>query len=553
MARVSLLVVALMLTFAPPVPGGDPDASAKLAAAQLRVDAARRVRVLIRVAPMSEASERQLLRLGCVVERVRRDLFQAWVPVHALHAVAALPEVRSVRPADALGSPGIVDDGDGDAQADLGEVRRRFAVSGRGVRVGVVSLGIRGLAESVAAGHLPATRFHCRAASRTIVRGAGGCRPGERLAETSGGVMARSFRADGDLAPAGRAGAEGTAALELVHRAARGAELWFANPETDLDYLDAVEHLAGVVDVLVSDIVTHSYFPDGRNVVSETVAEILAHPDTRARVFVQPAGNLARGHYAGEYLDAARRDGPRHMHLFVSDAETEGPPTPQPWNRITVPPWSAISIFLTWPRTEPAARYRLMLVDCASGRPVEPPDVVSYTNPSPSPVDACYAIRRPVGTPSAGVVNVTIAHRGDRVLHRFNTPSRSILPPADTRADVIVVGAVPASRPDRIEPFSSRGPTFDGRPKPDVVSVDRLAVSGAGGYGSPFVGTSASAAYVGGLAALLLEINPELGRADVIEILRQSAIPLDGANVFGAGRVDPIAAALRALERRARR
>lgn len=576
MMRVSWLLVALLLLGLSPARSDEtPSSIAKLhprlrglmregagGSSPLRVDRAGRVHVLIRLEPMNAASTRRLYELGCTVERVRRDLVQARVPLHALPAVAALRDVRSVRPIDGLGSPGV--SGARDVRdVDVDEVRRLFRVSGRRVRVGVVSIGIRGLAESVAAGHLPPARVRCRAASRTITRGVRGCEPGERLVETDGGVIARSFRSDGDLAPAAPSGAEGTAALELVHRVAPYAELWFANPETELDYLAAVESLARDVDILVSDIVTHGHFPDGRSIVSETVAEILARRDTRTRAFVQPIGNRAQGHYAGAYIDAASHGGPRGHHLFASDAATEGPPAAEAWNRITVPRASAISIFLTWQPNHPGAGYRLMLVACDSGRPLgsdggaddappEPPDSVWYVNPSATAADVCYAIRGGPGVSAPAVLNVTIADPGGRAVHRFNTPSRSLLVPADTRADIIVVGAVSAADPDRIEPFSSRGPTFDGRAKPDVVWLNRLAVSGAGGYAAPFVGTSASAAHLGGIAALLVELDPGVGRAELADVLRRTAVPLDGANVSGAGRVDPLAAA-RALAASARR
>jgi hypothetical protein len=111
---------------------------------------------------------------------------------------------------------------------------------------------------------------------------------------------------------------------------------------------------------------------------------------------------------------------------------------------------------------------------------------VSYRNDAPTRTkDVCYAIRRSGRAPGQA----------------YTTPARSILPPADARAAIVVVGAVPAAAPDRIEPFSSRGPTFDGRPRPHVVAIDRLAVSGAGGFASPFPGTSAAAGYLGGAAA----------------------------------------------------
>src|SRR5207247_10757873 len=51
--------------------------------------------------------------------------------------------------------------------------------------------------------------------------------------------------------------------------------------------------------------------------------------------------------------------------------------------------------------------------------------------------------------------------------------------------------------------FSSRGPTLDGRIKPDITAVDGVSVTGAGGFGTTFFGTSAGSPHLGGVAALV--------------------------------------------------
>jgi hypothetical protein len=565
MSPLALVAATLTLLVAGAAPAAEPDAApgkihprllgvmrdAAGADRDVRHDPRRGVRVLIRVEPPMEAASRRLRELGCTIERVRRDRVQAWVPVRALATLARERWIRSIRPAETLVPNGIARDASARGESPALSPPLPGALRGRNIRVGVISLGIRGLADSVAGGHLPATRFECQSGSRSITREGEGCRAGARLVRTRGGVTAWSVRSDRDLAPVGPGSAEGTAALELVHRQAPAADLWFVNPETVLDYLDGVEALAPRVDVIVSDIVSHADFPDGRSLLSETVTEILARRGTRTRAFVQPTGNLARAHSAAPFTDAATRGGPPGRHLFVADGDTEGPERPAAWNRITVPPAGAVTIFLTWDGVDEGARYGLRLVDCASGRalataaaddavPPEPPDVASYANPSPvAPAEVCYAIRRAGGGPGPSGLNVTIVDPGGEARHAFNTAASSLLPPADARGPIVAVGAVPASRPDRIEPFSSRGPTRDGRSKPDVVDLDRLPVSGAGGFPTPFVGTSAAAARLGGLAALLLEANPGLTAAALAAILRRTAVALDSADVYGAGRVDP--------------
>jgi hypothetical protein len=45
------------------------------------------------------------------------------------------------------------------------------------------------------------------------------------------------------------------------------------------------------------------------------------------------------------------------------------------------------------------------------------------------------------------------------------------------------------------------------------------------------------------VSALLLELAPTLAGSDLVALLRRTATPLGHANVYGAGRIDPVAAA----------
>lgn len=113
-----------------------------------------------------------------------------------------------------------------------------------------------------------------------------------------------------------------------------------------------------------------------------------------------------------------------------------------------------------------------------------------------------------------------------------------IYTPADATG-ALAVGAVSAS--GSIASFSSRGPTADGRKKPDVVAmgVDTRVASFSkdlSTYNNIFTGTSASAPLAASAAALLLSTRPELTPPQVFDALRNTADRAEFPdNTFGWG------------------
>ena len=103
------------------------------------------------------------------------------------------------------------------------------------------------------------------------------------------------------------------------------------------------------------------------------------------------------------------------------------------------------------------------------------------------------------------------------------TADHSLGSPADSAAPgFLTVGAAFWGTPTVIEPFSSLGPTTDGRTKPDITGVDGgNSVSYPGG----FFGTSQASPHVAGLAALVRQHSPQLSPAGVADFLKTNAIP----------------------------
>lgn len=117
-------------------------------------------------------------------------------------------------------------------------------------------------------------------------------------------------------------------------------------------------------------------------------------------------------------------------------------------------------------------------------------------------------------------------------------------------AHVITVGATHRHQPHTygVSYFSSRGPTGDGRIKPDLVAPGEKVVAPVpGGRSKAMDGTSMAAPHVSGAAALLMARHTELiGNPErVKQILCETATDLGrDRNFQGAGMLD----ILRALQ-----
>ncbi len=157
---------------------------------------------------------------------------------------------------------------------------------------------------------------------------------------------------------------------------------------------------------------------------------------------------------------------------------------------------------------------------------------------------------------ASGVVVVTAA--GNRGFNKLETPDPdatgdyryiSITDPGNAES-VITVGSTHRFMPHTygVSYFSSRGPTGDGRTKPDLVAPgERIDSCSLGGDYETMDGTSMAAPHVSGAAALLMARNRELiGQPRrVKEILCRSATDLGREPRFqGAGMLD----ILRALQ-----
>ena len=125
---------------------------------------------------------------------------------------------------------------------------------------------------------------------------------------------------------------------------------------------------------------------------------------------------------------------------------------------------------------------------------------------------------------SRGILVVNSA--GNEGLGRW----RIIATPGDAE-HVIAIGAVKYRNLDQptLSLFSSRGPTADGRIKPDIVAPGEYIKVPRSGTPKDYLyvnGTSFAAPLISGLCALLLEAHPDWSPADIMEALKQTASDL---------------------------
>lgn len=368
---------------------------------------------------------------------------------------------------------------------------------------------------------------------------------GVELPET---VTVQSFTDSGDIEADE---VHGTACAELVYDMAPDAELYLANIYWDSDVQDAINWAIGQeVDIISYSLGSYWGAGDGTGFM-DTLARRAGNAGI---LWATSTGNAANDHWSGTFNDPDQ-DG---WHNFSGDDEILHFYVPAQmgidWGVEAILKWYDWG---TWDDQTGYSGsdqdYDLYLyiwdADTNQWQEVEKSESrqpwykwpFEYTNLWYSLEDAYWgvAIRKNQATKNVFFDLYIPTHSQDTL--EYLVPGGSITYPADS-PNIIAVGAIDAVE-GYYHYYSSRGPTIDGRLKPDIVAPSFVSTSGYA-YGSRlnegFAGTSAACPHLAGAIALLKGKTPfTLDQCLQIIYARATDMGDPGPdNTFGRGRLN---------------
>jgi subtilisin family serine protease/RNA polymerase subunit RPABC4/transcription elongation factor Spt4 len=319
--------------------------------------------------------------------------------------------------------------------------------------------------------------------------------------------------------------AHGTAVAEVIHDVAPDAQLYLAYYDGgDVSMGNAVEWL----------------LQQGVNIISHSAGGLAAPLDGTGRdadlvklatdndvLWINSAGNNGAQHYRAAYTDT-NHDG---VHEFAPDKTLLG---------FQADPSGNSQIVLTWNDWQAGGTQDLDLYVFDQDGKVIASSRNSRDGDRPPVEQIVYKFddARTYYVTINGV-NVTQPITLNLFVHQtplleLADPIGSLATPGDAK-DALTVGAV-NWRDSQLEPFSSRGPTADGRVKPDLVGPD--GVSNAVYAPQGFYGTSAATPHIAGAAALVWGAYPQATAQEIRDFLINHAVDLDPSgtdNETGAG------------------
>ena len=327
------------------------------------------------------------------------------------------------------------------------------------------------------------------------------------------------------------------------------ASLHIANPSSGGELLDATQWM---IQEGVS-VINHSvswYFDgpgDGTSPYGNSPLQAVDLAVDAGVLWVNAAGNHARTSWFGPPQD---RDGDQWLN-FGNPLEFSNP---QEFSsegiEVNLEPNEGIHVQLRWEDSWQGAETDLDLLvyegstlepiaasaDPQRGQPGEAP-LESLEHRSPTRRQAIITVYHHTG-PLPEWVQLVTWNTGKI---QDPTPGGSIGNPAESaNPGMLTVGAAPWYDPLTIEPYSSRGPTPDGRVKPEITGATcgETTLLPLNKYRKGFCGTSQAAPHAGGMAALVRQAFPDLSPAETAGYLKENAVQRrhpDPNNTWGHG------------------
>ncbi len=438
-----------------------------------------------------------LYQLGGIYKAHSRSYIQITLPVSVINNIPEIKNIIEIRmPAArkkfATGFGGVVSE----SVQLVGAVDfQNSGIDGSGVKVAVIDFGFTGLATTIAAGELPASTVGIDFTGNGIESG-----------NNHGVIVAEHVM---DVAP--------------------GASLFCFNVQNVVGLENAVDTMVarGIkVATLSVGWYAASYYDDTGpfdKIINKAY-------DTHGIFITASSGNEADRHWRGVWQDV---DGDSLLEFAVGDEDLTFDST-----GVVYMNWNQYGAAVT--DLDLYIINRLgTVVDSSeaiqNGGPRQSYEIVNFTyNASEAPYR--MVIKRYSG--SITNLEVTVFLGGGTIVDHPKLGSSQAEPAV--AHGTFTVGAVLFMDWNKldlsIEPFSSRGPTNDGRMKPDIVAPDgtnNFTYSGG-------LGTSFSTPVVAGAAVLLLAETPTLNAGGITASLRASAIdvgPVGVDSVYGYGKL----------------
>ena len=322
-------------------------------------------------------------------------------------------------------------------------------------------------------------------------------------------------RSSGDVTTTG---AHGTSVAEVVVRTAPDSQLYLASGGTLVDDQRAIEYLVQRdVDVIVYAQGYPQIADDGRHSLSTSIQTARES----GILFVSSAGNYAQKHWQGSFRDG---DGDTIHEWTTQGAEANV--FPDSASEYT----GTVEIFLRWRDVGESSEYRLALynpntesyIAYRNGRGETATNQFVRLATTVDPQQTGLVIQNTAGPPD-DELEVVISSTTPQSI-TYSTPQSSLIVPADSPDATTTAAYEVGSR--RIAPYSSQGPTNDGRRGLVTTGYTNIGVDN-GLYATGtyrFAGTSSSAPYVAGVAALVIDARlGESSPATVERLLIESS------------------------------